>query len=482
MADRRRADARRDRSSCYEGTPDYPSPTGSGSMVERHRITAPGHRAHRDPRADARTATELGAARTTSPRCASSARPASRGTPTPGAGSSSRSAAARCPIINYSGGTEISGGIVGCTHHHAASSPARSPARSRAWPPTWSTTTGSRCAARSASWSIRQPWPGMTRGFWRDPRALPGDLLVALPGRLGPRRLGARSTTTASGTSRAAPTTRSRSPASGSGRPRSSRPPWRTRRWPRPPRSACRTRSRARRSSSSRVVRAGGGAQRAAARRDRRDGRRRAWASRSSRARCTSCRAAQDAQRQDPAPRGAAAYLGVDPGDCQLARGPRHPGADSRVARALAASPLAGQALGQCLFAAPGRGPVSGSARQVSDRALVAAGPADSLLRLRSQPRGRRVAGSAPRAARSSASPGTTSGIGLAEARRGARPSRAPARSRPRVSATRRTPTSIGTRIIASSRSHGQIGVGKAAAVMSWLQICLTISAPPRRA
>ena len=26
----------------------------------------------------------------------------------------------RCPIINYSGGTEISGGIVGCNTHHAA--------------------------------------------------------------------------------------------------------------------------------------------------------------------------------------------------------------------------------------------------------------------------------------------------------------------------------------------------------------------------
>ena len=49
-------------------------------------------------------------------------------------------------------------------------------------------------------------------------------------------------------------------------------------------------------------------------------------------------------------------------------------------------------------------------------------------------------------------------------------------RKSPRVSATRRTPTSIGTRIMASSSSHGQIGVGNAAAAMSWLQTCLTTS------
>ena len=51
-------------------------------------------------------------ARTTCRRCASSARRASPGTPSRGAGSSTSPAAAALPIINYSGGTEVSGGIV----------------------------------------------------------------------------------------------------------------------------------------------------------------------------------------------------------------------------------------------------------------------------------------------------------------------------------------------------------------------------------
>ena len=81
------------------------------------------------------------------------------------------------------------------------------------------------------------------------PRALRGDLLVAVPGDVGPRRLGVASMPTASGTSTAAPTTRSRSPASGSGRPRSRVRPCRIRPSSRRRRSACRTRSRARSSS-----------------------------------------------------------------------------------------------------------------------------------------------------------------------------------------------------------------------------------------
>ena len=86
--------------------------------------------------------------------------------------------------------------------------------------------------------------------------------------------------------------------------------------------------------------------------------------------------------------------------------------------------------------------------------------------------------GSAPRsarrslrafAARSSARPGTASGSGRSMPTR--RPTQLRARRKSaRVSATRRTPTSSGTRTIARSRSHGQIGVGKAPAAMSWRQ------------
>ena len=47
------------------------------------------------------------------------------------------------PIINYSGGTEISGGILCGTADRAAEALLASPGPCRAWPPTWSTTTGS---------------------------------------------------------------------------------------------------------------------------------------------------------------------------------------------------------------------------------------------------------------------------------------------------------------------------------------------------
>ena len=61
---------------------------------------------------------------------------------------------------------------------------------------------------RWASWSSPRPWPGMTAGFWKDPERYERDVLVALARRVGPRRLGATSTRTASGSSRAARTTR----------------------------------------------------------------------------------------------------------------------------------------------------------------------------------------------------------------------------------------------------------------------------------
>ena len=74
----------------------------------------------------------------------------------------------RRPIINYSGGTEISGGILGCT----------------TWTPIEPGSFAGPCPGIDADvvdehgrpvrgkvgeLVIRRPWPGMTRGFWRDP-------------------------------------------------------------------------------------------------------------------------------------------------------------------------------------------------------------------------------------------------------------------------------------------------------------------------
>ena len=74
----------------------------------------------------------------------------------------------RLPIVNYSGGTEVSGGIVGCTLLR----------------PIRSTSFNGPCVGMAADivdaagapvrgsvgeLAIRQPWPGMTRGFWAEP-------------------------------------------------------------------------------------------------------------------------------------------------------------------------------------------------------------------------------------------------------------------------------------------------------------------------
>jgi acetyl-CoA synthetase len=73
----------------------------------------------------------------------------------------------RLPIINYSGGTEISGGIVGCT----TIQPQKPCAFSCAVPGIAADVVdeaGRPVRNQVGELAIRGPWPGMTRGFWRD--------------------------------------------------------------------------------------------------------------------------------------------------------------------------------------------------------------------------------------------------------------------------------------------------------------------------
>ena len=95
----------------YDGALDHPGPDRLWALVERHAVSVLGVsptliRAlmrHGDAPVDART---------TSRRCASSARRASRGIPNRGGGCSRPPGEGRVPIINYSGGTETAGGLV----------------------------------------------------------------------------------------------------------------------------------------------------------------------------------------------------------------------------------------------------------------------------------------------------------------------------------------------------------------------------------
>jgi acetyl-CoA synthetase len=73
----------------------------------------------------------------------------------------------RCPIINYSGGTEISGGILGCVTLR----PLKPCSFNTAVPGMAVDVVdeaGAPVRGKVGELVIKGPWPGMTRGFWQD--------------------------------------------------------------------------------------------------------------------------------------------------------------------------------------------------------------------------------------------------------------------------------------------------------------------------
>lgn len=151
----------------YDGTPDFPDPSRVWSMVERHRITHLGIsptairallRAGEEPvrRHDRSSLFVLG----------STGEPWN---PDPWWWYFRVVGDARCPIINYSGGTEVSGGIVGCTTW----TPIQPCSFSGPVPGIDADVVdeqGRPVRGGVGELVIRKPWPGMTRGFWKDPQ------------------------------------------------------------------------------------------------------------------------------------------------------------------------------------------------------------------------------------------------------------------------------------------------------------------------
>ena len=151
----------------YDGTPDFPDASRMWSLVERHRVTHLGisptairglMRSGEDAvRAKDRSSLFV---------LGSTGEPWN---PDPWWWYFRNVGDSRCPIVNYSGGTEISGGIVGCT----------------TWTPIQPGSFIGPCPGMDADvvddrgrsvrgavgeLVIRKPWPGMTRGFWKDPK------------------------------------------------------------------------------------------------------------------------------------------------------------------------------------------------------------------------------------------------------------------------------------------------------------------------
>jgi len=87
----------------------------------------------------------------------------------------------RCPIINYSGGTEISGGILSCNPLlpiKAASFNAPVPGMAA----DVVDDNGKPVRGSVGELAIRGPWPGMTRGFWGDPQRYVDTYFSRVPG------------------------------------------------------------------------------------------------------------------------------------------------------------------------------------------------------------------------------------------------------------------------------------------------------------
>ncbi len=150
----------------YDGAPDYPDAGRVWSIVERHRVTHLGisptairglMRGGEEPvrRYDRSSVFVLG----------STGEPWN---PEPWWWYFDVVGEKRAPLINYSGGTECSGGILGCTtwtplKPTAFAGPVPGIAADVA------DAAGRALRGAVGELVIRRPWPGMTRGFWRDP-------------------------------------------------------------------------------------------------------------------------------------------------------------------------------------------------------------------------------------------------------------------------------------------------------------------------
>jgi len=150
----------------FEGVPDYPKADRLWSLVERHRITVMGL-SPTAVRAIMPHGVELpGAHDLSSLRIIGST--GEPWNPEPYRWLFDTIGHGRLPIINYSGGTEISGGIIGCF----PIAPIKPCAFAGAIPGMAADVfdeNGKPVRGQVGELVITKSWPGMSQGFWRDP-------------------------------------------------------------------------------------------------------------------------------------------------------------------------------------------------------------------------------------------------------------------------------------------------------------------------
>jgi acetyl-CoA synthetase len=149
----------------FEGVPDYPRPDRLWSLVERHRISVMGLsptavRALMPHGPEHVHAHDLSSLRI----LGSTGEPWN---PEPYRWLFENAGKARLPIINYTGGTEISGGILGC-FPIAPIKPCSFAGPIPGMAAECFGDDGRPVRGQVGELVITQSWPGMTAGFWRD--------------------------------------------------------------------------------------------------------------------------------------------------------------------------------------------------------------------------------------------------------------------------------------------------------------------------
>jgi acetyl-CoA synthetase len=151
----------------YEGVPDWPHPGRLWELLERHRVTVLGL----SPTA-VRALMQYGETPVHRHDFSSLRVLGSTGEPwTPDAYRwyFKYIGKGRCPIINYSGGTETSGGIVGGTVLHPCK-PCAFAGPCLGMAAEIFNAEGRPVRGEVGELVVTRPWPGMTHGFWRDPQ------------------------------------------------------------------------------------------------------------------------------------------------------------------------------------------------------------------------------------------------------------------------------------------------------------------------